>query len=57
MTGGYIHIGEFNTLYTSDPSDIENFPGYIAHLDTNFRITWITTFSYNYAYGHRDIEI
>ena len=55
--GGYIHVGEYNTLYTPDPSDIENFPGYIAHLDTNFRITWITTFSFTVSYGHRDIEV
>ncbi len=51
--GGYIHIGNFDSLYTSNASDIENFPSYIAHLDTNFRITWITSFSYT-PQGHRD---
>ena len=54
LNGGYVHIGEFDSLYTSNPSDIENFPGYIAHLDSDFRITWITPFSYSYTDGHRD---
>ena len=52
INGGYIQIGSYDSLYTSDPSDFTNFPGYIAHLDTNFRITWITSFPYNDA-GHR----
>jgi len=53
MNGGYINIGQFDSLYTSDPSDLQNFPGYIAHLDTNFRITWITSFPYDTIYQHR----
>jgi hypothetical protein len=50
--GGYIDIGTYDSLYTTDPSDFINFPGYIAHLDTNFRITWITSFPYMES-GHR----
>jgi len=53
MDGGYINIGQYDSLYTSDPSDLQNFPGYIAHLDTNFRITWITSFPYDSLTGHR----
>ena len=45
--GGYINIGQLDTLYGGDPSDSRSFPGYIAHLDTNFRITWITSFPFN----------
>jgi len=52
-SGGYIHIGAFDSLQTQYPSDIENFPTYIAHLDTNFRITWITEFPYSEFYGHQ----
>ncbi len=51
--GGYINIGAFDSLYTPDPSDAQNLPGYIAHLDTNFRMTWITSFPYSTETGHR----
>ena len=51
--GGYINIGKLDTLYGGDPSDARSFPGYIAHLDTNFRITWITIFSYSDVDGNR----
>ena len=51
--GGYINIGYVDTMYTPDPSDVQNLPGYIAHLDTNFRITWITSFPYSADTGHR----
>jgi type IX secretion system substrate protein len=55
MNGGYIHTGNYNYLYTSDPGDIQNFPSYIAHLDTNFRITWITPFNFTSDFGHRQV--
>jgi hypothetical protein len=53
MNGGYINIGQFDSLATEYPDDLANFPGYIAHLDTNFRITWLTEFNYSAHYGHR----
>ncbi len=53
MNGGYFHIGTFDSLFTSDPTDIENFPTYIAHLDTNFRM-WLTEFNYSPTIGHRE---
>ena len=53
VNGGYIVIGNFDSLVTSDPSDPQNFPAYIAHLDTDFRITWITELSYVSDEGHR----
>ncbi len=52
-TGGYIHVGQIDTLVTSDPNEYENFPNYIAHLDTNFRMTWITRFPFLAGDGHR----
>ncbi len=51
--GGYINIGAFDSLYTPDPGDDQNLPGYIAHLDTNFRMTWVTSFPYSTETGHR----
>ena len=51
--GGYINIGQLDILYDSDPSDARSFPGYIAHLDTNFRITWVTSFPFSDADGNR----
>ena len=54
MNGGYFSIGSFDSMYNDDPTTIENFPSYIAHLDTNFRITWITSFPYTIDTGHRE---
>src|SRR5262249_18407448 len=51
--GGYIHIGTYDTVVTPFSTDDANFPAYIAHLDTNFRITWITEFTYSATYGHQ----
>ncbi len=51
--GGYIHLGEIDSLVTRFPDDFENFPNYIAHLDTNFRMEWITRFPYSTEIGHR----
>ncbi|MBS1585982.1 MAG: T9SS type A sorting domain-containing protein [Bacteroidetes bacterium] len=43
--GGYFHYGTldsvFNPNYIDEPA---NFPPYVAHLDTNFRIDWLTSF-------------
>jgi len=54
MNGGYFTIGSFDSMYNNDPTTIENFPSYIAHLDTNFRTTWITSFPYSIDTGHRE---
>ena len=51
--GGYIHFGEIELFVNPDPTGIENFPSYIAHLDTNFRVEWITTLPYTDYYGRR----
>jgi hypothetical protein len=32
--GGYIHLGAIDTFETRFPEDFQNFPNYIAHLDT-----------------------
>lgn len=43
--GGYFHYGTLDSLL--DPNyvdEVANFPPYIAHLDTNFQIQWITKF-------------
>ena len=53
MSGGYIYIGIYDSLFTPDPTDAVNYPCYIAHLDTNFNITWITEFPYTFEQGHR----
>jgi type IX secretion system substrate protein len=57
MNGGYILIGLFDSLATEYPSDLENFPGYVAHLDTNFRITWTVDLFYSAHYGHRQAVV
>ncbi len=45
---GYVHTGQIDTLaYPRVPENYQNLPYYIAHLDTNFRMSWITRFSYN----------
>ena len=53
MNGGYIYIGIYDSLFTLDPTNAINFPCYIAHIDTNFHITWITEFPYTADQGHR----
>jgi len=57
INGGYTHIGILNSYNPADINAISNFPAYIAHLDTNFRMTWITNFTYNSTYGHRQGDI
>ncbi len=45
--GGYAHIGQIDTLaYPIVPDSYRNMPCYIAHLDTNFRMSWETRFPY-----------
>ncbi|HYD20683.1 MAG TPA: T9SS type A sorting domain-containing protein [Flavipsychrobacter sp.] len=46
VNGGFYHNGCKDTLLTSSAMDRENFPPYIAKLDTNFNITWQTVFPY-----------
>jgi len=53
--GGYIHFGTLDTFETDFVADFENFPFYVAHLDTNFRVDWITRLSFDSYYGKRYI--
>lgn len=50
VNGGYYHTGRKDSLASSNTSDPANFPEYIAHLDTNFNVTWITSFPYSYQF-------
>jgi uncharacterized protein YodC (DUF2158 family) len=46
--GGYIHFGWIDTVAVpAFANDLQNFPYYIAHLDTNFRIEWLTRFPFS----------
>lgn len=45
LNGGYFHTGALDIFDSSDLYALTNFPSYIAHLDTNFRITWIHSFA------------
>lgn len=51
--GGYFHIGCYDSLFDGDPDHAINFPAYVARLDTNFRITWITEMPFSDHYAHR----
>jgi len=51
--GGYFQTAELSYIYTDYPDDVNNFPDYIAHLDTNFRMTWFLELQYDTAIGHR----
>lgn len=53
MNGGYYTLGTYDSLYSADPTADDNFPSFIAHLDTNFRTTWITPFRYSHDTGYR----
>ena len=55
LNGGYICIGNIDTMYSPDPNDFRNFPSYISHLDTNFRMTWLTQLPYSPDIGNRQI--
>lgn len=48
VNGGYYHTGTKDSLASPNTSDPNNFPQYIAHLDTNFKVTWITSFPFSY---------
>ena len=54
MSGGYIIHGTVN--YTPDPDlgSLEDLPSFIAHLDTDFNITWIDTLHYSHYFGKRE---
>jgi hypothetical protein len=52
--GGYFHWGYLDTLITSDAYDHENFPSYLAHLDSNFEVDWRIVFPYSLFYGQRE---
>jgi hypothetical protein len=51
--GGFLHTGSIDSMATAFADDYENFPSYIAHLDTNFSIAWITRFTFIPGIGHR----
>jgi len=55
MNGGYYTWGARDVLLSPDPTDADNFPNYLAHLDANFNIQWIKDFPYTTGEGHRDI--
>jgi len=41
--GGYYHWGRKDSTLTPYPQAIDwngNYPGYVAHLDTNFKMDW-----------------
>ncbi|MBS1779062.1 MAG: T9SS type A sorting domain-containing protein [Bacteroidetes bacterium] len=44
--GGFFHYGQLEQIPDSTYiDDVINFPDYVAHLDDNFRITWMKVFS------------
>jgi len=45
INGGYMTYGYLDSVFTNNPNDVQNFPLYIAHLDSNFRMTWIKNFA------------
>ena len=52
--GGFYHYGNTSTINVlSDLNDLHNAPPYFAHLDSNFRITWIDSFTYSSIFGKR----
>lgn len=48
VNGGYYNTGHKDSLVNSNTNDYASFPSYIAKLDTNFNISWITSFPYSY---------
>ena len=48
MDGGYYHIGRKDSVVYQDPEAAHNFPAYIAHLDTNFNIDWLTSMPFSF---------
>jgi len=47
--GGYVTWGYLDSFFTSNPNQAPNLPGFIAHLDDSFRMTWVTNFADNYT--------
>ena len=44
LKGGYYQYGNLDIFDSADAYAAWNLPPYVAHLDTNFRVAWITTF-------------
>ncbi len=55
VNGGYFIEGVIDSMTSLDPTDAFNFPYYLAHIDTNFRIQWIDTFTCSLADGQEDL--
>jgi len=55
LDGGYIHTGMYDSIFTNDPTDVINFPSYVASLDSNFRPRWFLEFDTSGPYRHIDI--
>ena len=56
QNGGFIHSGRLNQFVVSGAlhlDDPRNCPTYFTHLDSNFRITWIDTLTYDPTFGQR----
>ena len=52
--GGFFHYGRTSTITDlSDLNNLHNCPTYFAHLDSDFRITWIDSFPYSDTFGRR----
>ncbi len=46
--GGYCHWGAIDSFFYGS-SDYPNQPGYIAHLDTNFNMSWVRNFADSFS--------
>ncbi len=44
LRGGYYQYGQLDIFDSTNSYAAWNLPPYVAHLDTNFRVVWITTF-------------
>jgi len=53
--GGYFHYGNKSDIvnYSNLSGSLHNCPEYFAHLDTDFRITWIDSFPFSDTFGER----
>ena len=53
--GGYMQWGSIDTIADcSDPESYVNFPCYVAHLDTNFKMDWEMDLTVDFFNGQRD---
>jgi len=56
--GGFYHVGWIDSFPELTANSLVNGPSYIAHLDTNFQIEWITSFGFiDSAIGKRYISV